>query len=86
MIADIIHDFDWHLDHGNVYLIELQLPWNDENAEPNRREINYAVYLIANSAAMAQYIANTLYPDALSYSWSDDPISREQYVTRRDVS
>lgn len=86
MIADIIHDFDWHLDHGNVYLVEVELPWDDENAEPSHSTIDYAVYLIANSAAQAHYIANTMYPDALSYSWYDDPINREQYAARRDIS
>lgn len=86
MIADIIHDFDWHLDHGNVYLVEVELTWEDENAVPNRGFVNYDVYLIANSGAQAHYIANTLYPDAASYAWSNDPINREQYAARRDTS
>ena len=86
MIADIIHDFNWYLDHGHVYLVEVQLAWEDENVEPNHNVIDYDVYLIANSGAQAHYIANTLYPDADSFSWSEDPITRDQYDSRRNRS
>lgn len=86
MIADIIHDFDWHLDHGNVYLVELDLTWEDEDAEPHHGVINYDVYITASSGAQAHYIANTMYPDASSYVWSEDPITRAEYVSRRNRS
>ncbi|MFZ9728719.1 MAG: hypothetical protein ACO3CD_06860 [Candidatus Nanopelagicaceae bacterium] len=86
MTADIIHDFDWHLDHNNVYLVEVQLTWQDDNVQPNHGVIDYDIYLIANSGAQAHYIANTLYPDAESLCWSEDPITREQYVSRRNRS
>ena len=86
MIADIVHDFDWYLDHGHVYLVELELAWEDENAEPTHGFLNYDVYLIANGGNQAHYIATTLYPDALSYVYSDDPITRTDYVCRRNRS
>lgn len=86
MIADIIHDFDDHLKTGKVYLVEVEMGWEDGEQEPHYGTINYDVYLVANTAAQAAYIASTLYPDALSYAWSEDPITSDQYVSRRNRS
>ena len=86
MIADVSVDFETHLKNGNVYLVELELPWEDDNAEPSSGCINYDVFLIAKSGAQAHYIATTLYPDALSYVYSDEPIDEYTYVSRRNRS
>jgi hypothetical protein len=86
MIADIIHDFDSHLDSGHVWLVELELEWSDENSEPSTGWYNVDTYVIAPNRDLAQYITTTLYPDALSYIINDQPITREGYVTRRDRS
>ena len=86
MIADIIHDFEAHLSNGNVYLVEVEMGWEDEDSEPGHGTINYDVFLIANSGAQAHYIANTMYPDALSYAYSEDPIDEFTYVSRRNRS
>ena len=86
MTADITHDFESHLRNGNVYLVEIQMAWEDENAEPDHGVFDYDVYLVANSGAQAHYIANTMYPDALSYAYSEDPIDEFTYVSRRNRS
>lgn len=86
MIADITHDFDSHLDSGHVWLVETELEWHDEDAEPNDGFYSVDTYVIAPDQNLAQYIAHTLYPDALSFVIDDHPITREGYVTRRDRS
>ena len=86
MIADVVSDFDSHLKNGNVYLVELELAWEDESAEPTTGVLNYDVYLVATSGAQAHYIATTMYPDALSYVYSEDPIDEFTYVSRRNRS
>lgn len=86
MIADIVHDFETHLNNGNVYLVEVEMGWEDTSVEPGYGSINYDVFLVANSGAQAHYIANTMYPDALSYAYSEDPIDEFTYVSRRNRS
>lgn len=86
MIADIIHDFDSHLDSGHVWLVEIEMAWHDENAEPNDGFYSVDTYVIAPDQNLAQYIASTLYPDVLSICINDRPVTREEYATRRDTS
>lgn len=86
MIADIIHDFDSHLDSGHVWLVEVELEWHDEDAEPNDGFYSVDTYVIAPDQNLAHYIAHTLYPDVLSLVIDDHPITREGYATRRDRS
>ena len=38
MIADLIHDFDSHLDSGHVWLVEVELEWRS-NLNQNDPEI-----------------------------------------------
>lgn len=86
MTADITHDFEAHLRNGNVYLVEVQMGWEDEDSEPGHGTIDYDVFLVAANGAQAHYIATTMYPDALSYAYSEDPIDEFTYVSRRHRS
>lgn len=83
MIADVIHDFDSHLDSGHVWLVELELECGDEE---EKSWINVDTYVIAGDQNLAQYIAHTIYPDSLSLAIGDSPVTREEYVSRRDRS
>jgi hypothetical protein len=85
MIADLIIDFDNHLKHNKVYLVELELPLQDAPEDvPN--SITADVYVIANNYYQAQYIANTMYPDISGVSVHEDPITEQEYATRRNRS
>ena len=86
MIADIIHDFDSHLDNGHVWMVELELEWMDEHSDPPNGWFNVHTYVVAPNRDLAQYITTTLYPDALSFVIDDKPVTREGYATRRDRS
>ena len=86
MIADLIHDFDSHLDSGHVWMVELELEWMDEHSDPPNGWFNVHTYVVAPDQNLAQYIAHTLYPDALSFVIDDKPVTREGYATRRDRS
>jgi len=81
MTADIIVDFDTHLHNGRVYLVELELPYQDENEEESSvMKVDY--YVISNNSIQAMYFANTDYPDAVGVFVHEDPITPEQYATR----
>lgn len=83
MMADLIIDFDNHLKHNKVYLVELELPLQDAPEDvPN--SITAHVYVIANNYYQAQYIANTMYPDISGVSVYEDPITEQEYATRRN--
>ena len=86
MTADIIDDFDSHLDSGHVWMVELELEWQDPEVEPTCGCYIVHTYVVASTQPLAQYIAQTLYPDALSICIDDSPITREGYATRRDRS
>ena len=86
MTVDLIHDFDSHLDSGHVWLVELELEWTDEHADPPNGWFDVDTYIIAPDQNLAQYIAHTLYPDVLSIVINDHPVTREGYATRRDRS
>ena len=86
MIADIIVDMEQHVRDGHVYLVEVELPWHDENAEPSYGAISYDLYLIATSSHQASYIASCLYPAADGIFVNDEPITQYQYAARRNRS
>lgn len=83
MIADLIHDFDSHLNSGHVWLVELELEFD---CPEGQGWINVDTYVIAGDQNLAQYIAHTLYPDSLSLAIGDSPVTPEEYVSRRDRS
>jgi len=85
MIADLIVDFDFHLEHGKVWLVELSLPLLDAPDDvPSHIEVD--VYVVANSQNQALYLAQCMYPDSIGAASPDSPISPEQYAARRNRS
>jgi hypothetical protein len=85
MMSDLIIDFDNHLKHGNVYLVELELPWQDAPDEaPN--SITTDVYVIAANHYQALYIAQSMYPDSFDISISNEPVTEYEYAARRNRS
>lgn len=86
MIADIIVDLEDHIRNGNVYLVELEMSWVDDKAEPDNGCINYHLYLIATSHAQASYLASCLYPNADGIYVHDEPITEFEYASRRNRS
>jgi hypothetical protein len=85
MISDLIIDFDNHLKTGRVYLVELELELQDA-PDDVPSSITADVYVVANSYYQAQYIANTMYPDVLSISVHETPITEYEYAARRNRS
>lgn len=85
MIADLIIDFDKFLDRGNVWCVELELPFQDAPDDAPSC-IMADVYVTAPNRNLAMYIATTFYPDAESIAVKDNPVTREQYVSRRNRS
>jgi hypothetical protein len=87
MTADVIHDLDSHLDSGHVWRLELEQEWQDDQAEPPN-----GVYTVCNSRhrtkseSLAMYIAHTLYPDISFITMTDQPCTRDNYVSSRDRS
>ncbi len=85
MMSDMIQDFDKHLQHGNVFLVEIELPLQDAPDDvPN--SISVDVYVTAKNHDQAQYIASTMYPDYESISVYHEPISEFEYAARRNRS
>lgn len=83
MMSDLVVDFDNHLKHGHVYLVELELEWQDHPDEaPNT--ITVDVYLIAPNHDLAQYIATTLYPESIGIFVHEEPITEYAYAARRN--
>lgn len=82
-MSDLVIDFENHLKHGNVYLVELELPFQDA-PEDVPSSITADVYIIANSYYMAQYIANSMYPDSSGISVYEEPITEYEYAARRN--
>lgn len=85
MIADLIVDFDFHLEHGKVWLVELLLPLLDA-PDDVPSHLSTDVYVIANSQNQALYIAQCMYPDSIEAASPDSPITPEQYAARRNRS
>jgi hypothetical protein len=85
MIADLVIDFDHHLKDGRVYLVELQVGYQDA-PDDVPSSIDVDIYVIATSYYMAQYIANTMYPDVVSIHVYEEPITEYAYAARRNRS
>lgn len=85
MIADLIADFDFHLEHGKVWLVELELPLLDA-PDDVPSHLTTDVYVVANNQHQAMYIAQCMYPDSLGAASNDSPITPEQYAARRNRS
>lgn len=85
MMSDLIVDFDNSLKHGHVYLVEVELPWQDAPDEaPNT--ITADVYVVASNPDLAQYIVSVMYPDYESISVHHEPITEYEYAARRNRS
>ena len=84
-MSDLIIDFDHHLKNARVYLVELDLEYQDA-PDDVPSSIGVDVYVVANSHYQAQYIANTMYPDVLSIAVHETPITEYEYVARRNRS
>jgi len=85
MMSDLVIDFESHLKHGSVYLVEVELPWQDHPDEAPST-IFTDVYVIAISFDQAQYIVSTMYPDYESISVNHEPITEFEYAARRNRS
>lgn len=77
----MIVDFDTHLTNGRVYLVELEIPFQDA-PDDAPGVINVDYYVIANNAVQAVYFANSAYPDAVGVHYENDPVTPEQYAAR----
>jgi hypothetical protein len=84
-MSDLIVDFDSHLKHGHVYLVELELEWQD-HPDDAPSTISADVYIIAPNPDLAQYIATTLYPECTGISVHEEPITEYSYAARRNRS
>lgn len=84
MIADLVIDFDTHLQNGSVWLVELDLPLQDA-PDDVPSSITVDCYVTAHTQHQATYIAQCMYPDSLGCSVSE-PITQEEYATRRNRS
>lgn len=85
MMSDLIIDFENHLKNGHVYLVEVELPWQDAPDEAPS-SITADVYVIAVNQDQAQYIVSTMYPDYASISAHHEPITEFEYAARRNRS
>jgi len=73
MKHDMIVGWRQHLNNGNVWKIEIELPMQDTPGD----DIYYYsvdVYVIAPTRDLACYITTTMYPDYESMCSSDEPI------------
>lgn len=84
-MSDLIVDFDNSLKHGHVYLVEVELPWQDHPDEAPS-SITADVYVVASNYYQAQYIVQSMYPDALGTSVHEEPITEFEYAARRNRS
>lgn len=81
----MIVDFDNSLRNGHVYLVEVELPWQDAPEDaPN--SITADVYVVAASDYQAMYIVQSMYPDLLGISAKEEPITEFEYAARRNRS
>lgn len=84
-MSDMIVDFENSLKNGHVYLVEVELPMQDA-PEDVPDAIIADLYLVASSWYQAQYIAQTMYPDATSVSVYEEPVNEFDYAARRNRS
>ena len=85
MIADMIVDFESHLNHGRVWLVSVQLPMQDAPDDvPDFLDVD--LYVIADSQHQAQYLASCMYPDNIGCRINDEPVTEVQYAARRNRS
>lgn len=82
-MSDLIIDFESSLKHGNVYLVEVELPWQDAPDEAPST-ITADVYVVAANLDLAQYIVSVMYPDYESISVYHEPITEYEYAARRN--
>jgi hypothetical protein len=76
MSADLHCDFEYHLQKGNVWRIEVEIPI--EPAGPDDVDfLQLSVDVVATSQNLASYIVQELHPDCLSIVCSDEPLSTE---------
>ena len=76
MKADVIVDYAKHLQDGYVWKVFVELPMQDDE------DVTFytaAVDVIAPTQDLAQYITSTIYPEYLSISVSDNPLTTEEY-------
>lgn len=85
MMSDLIVDFDNSLRNGHVYLVEVELPWQDAPDEAPS-SITADVYVVAANYYQAQYIVQSMYPDASGMSVNEEPITEYEYAARRNRS
>lgn len=85
MMSDMIVDFESSLRTGHVYLVEVEMPLQD-SPDDVPSSITADVYVVAASWYQAQYIVQTMYPDALGASVHEEPISEYEYAARRNRS
>lgn len=85
MISDLVVDFETHLKNGKVYLVELELGMLD-HPDQSSDHITADVYVVAPNLDLAQYITTVMYPDYIGTSVYQDPITEEEYVSRRNRS
>lgn len=85
MMSDLIIDFESSLKHGHVYLVEVELPWQDSPDEAPST-ITADVYVVAANLDLAQYIVSVMYPDYESISVYHEPITEYEYAARRNRS
>lgn len=85
MMSDIVIDFDNHLKNGRVYLVEIETEYQDA-PDDQLCTILIDMYVIANSYYMAQFIANSIYPDVAGIHVHEYPIDEYAYAARRNRS
>ena len=83
MTADLVIDLENHIEHGNLWLVELEMPYEDDDATG---VMNVDVYITATTLNQAMYIANSMYPDNLGCSGNHEPVTEEIYASRRNRS
>lgn len=83
MMSDIIVDFESHLRSGHAYLVETELEMLD-SPDDVPSSIIADVYVVANDSHHAEFIVKCMYPDAISFITSSEPITEYEYAARRN--
>ena len=70
---DMIVSWDKHLEHGNIWRVELELPIQDAPDDaPNWLDV--VVDVVSPTKELAQYIVTTMYPEFESFLIDDEPV------------
>jgi|694.fasta_scaffold14405_31 hypothetical protein len=85
MIADLVIDFESHLKHNKVWLVQIDLPLQDA-PEDVPSSITADVYVIASNRNQAVYIAQSMYPDCFDTCIGERPVTEYEYAARRNRS